>query len=58
MFYAGSVQAPPCTIFSAFVSLINWTAGANMLMDAEPIEENDHKIPLAKNPVKKVLKDL
>jgi len=31
---------------------------ANMLMDAEPMEKNDYKIPLARNLVKKVLKDL
>ena len=33
-------------------------AVANTLMDAEPMEKNDYKIPLAKNLVKKVLKDL
>ncbi len=33
-------------------------AAANMLMDAEPMEKNDYKIPLARNLVKKVLKDL
>ena len=33
-------------------------AAANTLMDAEPLEKNDYKIPLARNLVKKVLKDL
>ena len=31
---------------------------ANTLMDAEPMEKNEYKIPLARNLVKKVLKDL
>jgi xanthine dehydrogenase YagS FAD-binding subunit len=34
------------------------TAAANTLMDAEPMEKNEYKIPLARNLVKKVLKDL
>jgi xanthine dehydrogenase YagS FAD-binding subunit len=33
-------------------------AAANTLMDAEPMEKNEYKIPLARNLVKKVLKDL
>ncbi len=33
-------------------------ATANTLMDAEPMEKNDYKIHLARNLVKKVLKDL
>ena len=33
-------------------------AAANTLMDAEPMEKNKYKIPLARNLVKKVLKDL
>jgi len=33
-------------------------AAANTLMDAEPMEKNGYKIPLARNLVKKVLKDL
>jgi xanthine dehydrogenase YagS FAD-binding subunit len=33
-------------------------AAANTLMDAEPMEKNDYKIPLARNLVKKLLKDL
>ncbi|MFC2094018.1 FAD binding domain-containing protein [Bacteroidota bacterium] len=31
---------------------------ANTLMDAEPMEKNEYKIPLARNLVKKLLKDL
>ena len=34
------------------------TAADSTLMDAEPMEKNDYKIPLARNLVKKVLKDL
>jgi xanthine dehydrogenase YagS FAD-binding subunit len=34
------------------------TAADNTLIDAEPMEKNDYKIPLARNLVKKVLKDL
>jgi xanthine dehydrogenase YagS FAD-binding subunit len=33
-------------------------AAANTLMDAEPMGKNDYKIPLARNLVKKVLKDI
>ena len=33
-------------------------AAANTLMGAEPMEKNEYKIPLARNLVKKVLKDL
>jgi len=33
-------------------------AAGNVLIDAEPMEKNDYKIPLARNLVKKVLKDL
>jgi xanthine dehydrogenase YagS FAD-binding subunit len=33
-------------------------AAGNMLMDAEPMEKNNYKIPLARNLVKKLLKDL
>jgi len=34
------------------------SVAATALMDAEPMEKNDYKIPLARNLVKKVLKDL
>ncbi len=33
-------------------------AASNTLMDAEPMEKNEYKIPLARNLVKKILKDL